>query len=375
MTSDSNHRPACFSRSLGSLCAAALLSCIVSSPAWACSPVPLSPGAQGQDLCYGPASWKEPTLGDRRLQQDFDFYRAPAAALPAPLVIWAHPNGMSKRLLPGGESYQALVAPALAAGFSFASIEFRHPVTNEAEADSQTDAGVPHRDIARALQFIRANAAALGIDRRNIFFVGGSRGTLTLWTALQDDMAIPDSPDPVARQSTRVNAVFGVNAQTTYDGLEFADLFLVPQDRPLAKSAWRLEHPKHAQFGSALRSVSAVSPADPPVMLRYDQPFVQRLLTLEELAGMVEVHYPDFGLALCAAYLEAFGNPARCTAHADPRYAATGAAYAGYIDFFKQHLRGMSAPVLPALSVSMPAPAADGVRMRRPAVERSGVRR
>lgn len=349
MSSLSRFPPAFTVRNLSALCATALVACVASPQVWACTPVPLSSGAQGSDLCYGPATWNEPTLGGRGLEQNFDFYRAPTAALPAPLIIWAHPNGMSKSLTPGRDTYQALVVPALAAGFSFASIEFRHPVTNEVEADSPGNPGVPHRDIARALQFIRANAAALGIDKRNVFFVGGSRGTLTLWTALQDDMAIPDSPDPVARQSTRVNAVFGVNAQTTYDGLEFANLFLVPEDRSIAKAAWRLEHPKFAQFGSAIQSVAASSPADPPVMLRYDQPFVRRLITIEELESMVEVHYPDFGLALCAAYRQAYGSSSRCTAVADPGYATAGPAYAGYIDFFKLHLKGRPTPVLPAL--------------------------
>lgn len=322
--------------------------------AFACVPTPLPPGAQGADLCYGVAEWNEPTLNGRRLEQAFDFYRVPTSS-PAPLVIWAHPNGSSKRLSPDGEVYKALVLPALASGFSFASIEFRHPVTNEAEADSPTNPGVPHRDIARAIQFIRANASALGIDKRNVFLVGGSRGTLTLWTALQDDMAIPDSPDPVARQSKRVNAVFGVNAQTTYDGLEFADLFLVPEDRPVAKAAWRLEHPKYAQFGSAIRSVNAGPRPDPPVMLRYDQPFVRRLITLQELEGMVEVHYPDFGLALCAAYAEAFGSSTRCSADADPRYTHAAGAYAGYIAFFKAHLYRPQSSPLASQRVALPS--------------------
>lgn len=331
------------------LCAIALVAFATASQALACTPVPLPAGAQGSDLCWGAATWKEPTLGGRVLEQNFDFYRAPETPLPAPLIIWAHPNGMSKKLTPGAANYQALVAPALASGFSFASIEFRHPVTNEVEADSPSNPDVPHRDIARALQFIRANAAALGIDKRNVFFAGGSRGTLTLWTALQDDMAIPDSPDPVARQSTLVNAVFGVNPQTTYDGLEFADLFLVPEDHLVAKTAWRLEHPKYAQFGSALRTVTASPHANLPVMLRYDHPFVRRLITLNELEGMVEVHYPDFGLALCAAYQQAYGASSRCTAVADPIYATTANAYAGYVDFFKHYLKGPIAPVLRAL--------------------------
>ena len=222
----------------------------------ACKPVMLSPGAQGPDLCYGKETWQEPTLHNAWVKQNFDFYRAPSTS-PAPLIIWAHPNGMSKALTPGTHMYEALVVPALRAGYSFASIEFRHPVVNETLPNGPNDPGVPHYDVARALQFIRANADALGIDKRNVFFVGQSRGTLTIWTALQDDMAKPNSSDPVARESTRVNAVYGVKAQTTYDGTEFANLFIVKADRDAVIADFNAEHPHHAQFGSAIGSVTA----------------------------------------------------------------------------------------------------------------------
>ncbi len=330
-----------------------LCACATAHAQSGCTPVALTPETPGKDICYGTAAWREPTLGGIWLQQRFDFHRAPGASdtTPAPLIVWAHPNGASKSIAPGSGADNVLLKPALAAGFSFASVEFRHPVVNENEADSPTDPGVPHRDLARALQFIRANAAALGIDRRNVFVVGGSRGTLSLWTVLQDDMAIPTSPDPVARQSTRANAVFAYNAQTTYDGREFADLFLVEAERPSFKAAWQAQHPKYAQFGSSIQSASA---DDPPVMLRYDQAFVGRLVTLQELAAVDSLHYPDYGLAICAAYRIA-GIGMRCTVEADPRFDGA-AGYEGYVAFFLQHLRGRSKPVLPA-AVSAPSAA------------------
>ena len=317
-----------------------------------CTPVALTPGTSSKDICYGTATWREPTLGGVWLQQRFDFYRAPGASgtTLAPLIVWAHPNGSSKSIAPGSGADNLLLKPALAAGFSFASVEFRHPVVNENEADSPTNPGVPHYDLARALQFIRANASALGIDRRNVFVVGGSRGTLSLWTVLQNDMAIPTSPDPVARQSTRANAVFAYNAQTTYDGREFADLFLVEADRAAFKANWQSLHPKYAQFGSAIQSATA---DDPPVMLRYDQFFIRRLVTLQELATVDYVHYPNYGLAICAAYRTA-GIGGRCTVEADPRFAGM-AGYSGYVDFFLLHLRGRAHAVLP---VEPPVPAA-----------------
>jgi hypothetical protein len=312
-----------------------------------CIPKPLQRVGQAVvDLCYGPAAWREPSLGGRWLQQSFDFYPAPSGTtLPAPLIIWAHPNGSSKAIAPGSPTYLALVAPALEAGFSFASIEFRHPVVNDAEADSPANLGVPHYDIARALQFMRASAWALGIDRRNVFLLARSRGTLALWTATQNDMADPFSSDPVSRQSTRVNAVYAYNAQTTYDGLEFGELFIVPSDREIHNAAFRREYPTYAQFGSAVRSVSA---DDPPVKLFYDQTFIGRQVTLQELEGVDEVHYPGYGVALCDAYRQA-GIAEKCEVNHDPIYANTTLVFGrNYVDFFKKYLRPLSKPVLPA---------------------------
>lgn len=304
-----------------------------------CVPVDLVPPVDGHDICYGTASWSEPTLGGAQLVQTFDLIRpaASASSVPLPLVVWAHPNGMSKALPVSSAMYKALVPPALAAGFAFASIEFRHPVVNE---EPLTQDPVPHLDIARALQFIRANARALGVDPRNIFVVGQSRGTLALWTAVQDDMANPNSADRIEQQSTRVNAAWMANAQTTYDGHEFADLFVVPRDRPAFEAIFDREHPKHGQFGSAIKSVNAGAQADPPVVLRYDSAVVPRLLTLEELAGYDIVHYPNFGVALCSAYQVAFGSSSRCTYKADPVYKDNPqAAFQGYVSFFQRYLR------------------------------------
>jgi hypothetical protein len=314
-----------------------------------CTPKALPQGAAGTNLCYGPAAWPEPSILARPwLQQTFDFYRAPPGALPAPLIIYAHPNGSTKSIAPGSPTYMALVAPALNAGFSFASIEFRHPVVNDDQADSPLNSGVPHYDIARAVQFMRANAQALGIDRRNVFLLARSRGTLALWTATQNDMADLNASDPVLRQSTRVNAVYTYNAQTTYDGLEFGDLFIVPSDREIHKTAFRLEYPKHAQFGSAVRSVTA---DDPPVKLFYDRKFIGRQVTLQELETMDEVHYPGFGVELCAAYQRA-GVAGKCEVAHDEVYSDTSLVFGNnYVEFFKRHLRSLPRPVLPAKRV------------------------
>ncbi len=325
---------------LGTLAMVGLLSGVNPAQAGAtdgCTPVVLTRQTPNTNICYGTASWLEPTLHNTRLTQTFDLYRA-VSTKPTPLIIWAHQSGNSKALPKDSDPYNALVVPALAAGFSFASLEFRHPNTNQMEAATNNGV-VPSLDIAHALQYIRANAKALNIDPANVFFVGASRGTLTLWTALQNDMANPFSPDPVARQSTRVNAVFGYNAQTTYDGREFANLFLVPEDRQPYIDQFIADNPYYEQFGSSIQSVNAGRLPDPPVMLRYNTVAVPRLLTYEEMLQQNYVHYPNFGMVLCSTYFNKFGDNSHCSFEGDPKFNDMQVRFAGYVDFFKLHLK------------------------------------
>lgn len=307
-----------------------LATCLFCPVALACTPVPLEAPLDDvvqRNLCYGDATWNEPTLeGEPLLQQVFDYFPL-AGGSSAPLVIWAHPNGKTKWLKAGNENYQALVQQAHDQGFAFVSLEFRHPVSNENIVPA------PHHDIAQAIQFIRANAEALNIDPNNLFLLGQSRGSLGLWTALQNDMAAPNSTDAVLQQSTRVNAVFAYQGQTTYDGREFADLFLIEADRPAAKARWKAAHPQYALFGSAIKSVGD---DDPPVMLRYAKPFVNRLLTAQQMAASDPLHYPDMGPALCAAYAQAFGDDQHCSAEDN---VPLDQAFDGYAQFFRQYLR------------------------------------
>jgi BD-FAE protein len=73
-------------------------------------------------------------------------------------------------------------------------------------------------DAARAIQTIRSKAKEWNIDPKRIAATGGSAGACTsLWLAFHDDLAQPDSDDPVARESTRLTCAAVIGAQTSLD--------------------------------------------------------------------------------------------------------------------------------------------------------------
>src|SRR5690606_20884103 len=104
-----------------------------------------------------------------------------------------------------------LVRQCLDAGVSVAAINYRFlaPETPLQE--------ILH-DSARAVQFLRAHAAAFNLDKLRIAACGHSAGAGTsLWLAFHDDMADPQHHDPVLRESTRLSAAVSWDGQYSYD--------------------------------------------------------------------------------------------------------------------------------------------------------------
>jgi len=137
---------------------------------------------------------------------------------PVPLVIFIHGGGF--RIGDKSKIYKSEDMPKfLKAGVSFATINYRY-VTNE-------PLGVRAclNDSKRALQFIRSKAMEWNIDKKRIGAYGESAGSGTsTWLAFHDDMAEPDSPDPVLRESTRLAVAGALWTQATYDLLQWPDL-------------------------------------------------------------------------------------------------------------------------------------------------------
>ena len=164
----------------------------------------------------------KPTLAEVRYgpheRHVLDFWRA-ASATPTPLVFVIHGGGWQS-----GEKERVNkfvnVESLLAQGISVVAINYR--LIKHAEAEGVTPpVKAPLHDAARALQFVRSQAAAWNLDQTRIGATGGSAGACSsLWLAFHDDLADPQSADPVARESTRLFCAAVIGAQTTLDPVQ-----------------------------------------------------------------------------------------------------------------------------------------------------------
>ncbi|MDP6207919.1 MAG: alpha/beta hydrolase, partial [Roseibacillus sp.] len=199
-----------------------------------------------KDVSYGPHK-----------AQAVDVY-LPKSDKPTPVMIQIHGGGWragSKKHVP------SFLKRAVAEGWlAVVSVEYRF--TDVAVHPAQTN------DCLRAVQFVRSRAKEWNVDPARIGATGGSAGGhLSMFVATHPDLADPDSADPVARQSSRVQC---------------AVPFAGPSDWSLL-SAIKHDHPAYSQLigyepgtppdqmkdakKRAVSPVSYVSADDPPMMI------------------------------------------------------------------------------------------------------------
>ena len=162
----------------------------------------------GKEIKVTPKAF-EPTLRDVQYgpfeRNKLDFWKAESKT-PTPVVFYIHGGGW------GGGSKEANKGPhlnLLNQGVSYVSINYRL-------LGGKHKAPAPLLDAARALQFVRSKAKEWNIDKNKIIASGGSAGGCSsLWLACHDDLANPDSKDPIERESTRLLAAAVISAQTT----------------------------------------------------------------------------------------------------------------------------------------------------------------
>jgi acetyl esterase/lipase len=149
-------------------------------------------------------------------RQVLDFYQA-RSDKPTPVVFYIHGGGWQ-----GGDKK---INPQrfLDKGISVVAINYRY-VKQGVEEKIEPPVKAPLMDAARALQFVRSKAGEWNLDKKRIGATGGSAGGCSsLWLAFHDDLADPDSKDPIARESTRLYCAAVDGAQTSLDPKELRE--------------------------------------------------------------------------------------------------------------------------------------------------------
>jgi len=221
-----------------------------------------------------------------------DFWQAKSDK-PAPLLVYIHGGGW----MAGDKNTisPAMLAECLKSGIAVAAINYRFTTTAMLPA--------PHRDSARAIQFLRSKAGEWNFDPKRVATYGGSAGAgLTLWLAFHEDMADPKSDDPIARQSTRLCCGATIGGQSTYDPHVIAEwigesaarhtVFLPAYD---VKSYEELANPKLQRLYDEVSAIKHLTADDPPIFQIYSEPNVPLTPNCQIGQGM---HHPIFGLKL-----------------------------------------------------------------------------
>ncbi|HEX4149286.1 MAG TPA: alpha/beta hydrolase [Pirellulales bacterium] len=226
----------------------------------------------------------KPTLADVAYGDDpkqvLDFWKVESSQ-PTPLLFFIHGGGW----MAGSKSGVKDLTNYLDAGISVVSVEYRF-VSQAQEAGVKPPVKWPLHDAARALQFVRSKASEWNFDKRRVGASGGSAGACSsLWLAFHDDLADPNSSDPIARESTRLMCAGVVGAQTTLDPEQMKEW--TPNSRYGGHAFGIVAEPKKpsSQFERFLAArqeilpwiqeyspYALVSADDPPIYLIYSAP-------------------------------------------------------------------------------------------------------
>lgn len=252
---------------------------------------------------------------------------------PAPLLICIHGGGFK-----GGDKRKyhtsvRLITDMHRAGISVAAINYR-----------LTDGGknpypIPMLDGARAIQYLRHHAEQYRLDKTRFAATGGSAGgCMLLWLGLHDDLADPDSHDPVLRQSSRLQALAPNGGQSCLHLPTLLEWFQVESlvehggGRPLfglpaeGEMDWTPELDKKAREASP---ITHLTKDDPPCYMSYG---ANKPVTEKSPAGLW-VHHPIMGLKL----KEAMDNLG-LECHVQYQGGPPVEGYASQVDFIIQKL-------------------------------------
>ena len=277
-----------------------------------------SDGSEG-----APPSYADVRYG-RYERNVLDFWKAESST-QTPVLVYFHGGGFR-----GGDKKRYnpfFLQSCMASGISFAAANYR--LSAQAEYPAQM------HDSARAIQYLRSKAKQWNIDTNRIAAFGGSAGSgISLWLAFHDDLADPQSDDPMALQSSRLSCALAMQMQCTYDPREIKkiipgnaydvlplkQLFGLPDD-------WDWDKDEISETLSArLKDASPITHLtkdDPPAFLYHRK--------AQERPG--NIHHANFGRYLKRA-MDKLG--VECVHRMDSDYENTQAAFRDMMQFIKK---------------------------------------
>ena len=221
--------------------------------------------------------------------QKMDVY-LPTGMRPTGVLIELHGGGWRRGHKGHLELYSGLIEKVLESGIAVVSANYR--LTPRSIWPAQVE------DAARVIQFVRSKASEWNLDPERVALIGGSAGAhLSLWVGLHDDLADPQSDDPVQRQSTRVSGIVDCWAPTDLTRAELVGRAreAIPQLLGTTPEEWGT--PRFAALLREASPISFVSADDPPVLIVHTEP-------LKELPAEPDWKTPDVHSILYGQLLE-----------------------------------------------------------------------
>lgn len=326
---------------------AALLCVVWASPSWSQEAKPKA-RKKANAKKEQPARPKNPPPTDANVpygphpRNVIDFWK-PQSSTPTPLVLFIHGGGWTG----GDKASVSRVADYLKNGIAVAAINYRF-IQQAMEEKVEPPVHAPLHDAARALQFIRHRAEAWNLDKTKVGATGGSAGACTsLWLAMHNDLAKPDSDDPIARESTRLTCAAVGGAQVSLDPAQLREwmpnmaygghAFGFRTDGKSRKKEFDLCYENRAKVLPWIREYSPFEHAskdDPPIFLDYPSQDKPPVLGEEQKDP---THSAVMGVAL-KAKLDSLGVECHLSypGNLDPEYKSSA-------DFLIKKLKGNAA--------------------------------
>lgn len=216
------------------------------------------------------------------------------------LVIYAHSANHNKETMLGPK--KGTLAAYLGidgggpGGVTVAALDFRHP----AKDLDENGYPVSKDDMSHAIQFFRHYADVFKINPDDIFVTGSSLGAGAGIHAAVKELANPDDPSPVRRESSRIRGAFLATGQSSFSPQWFRRNFLEEEVWPYYQPDFHDDEDRSI-YGHAVANVDEDAPL---LELGYEHDFIDHKVTASEKTNkeVDTTHLPNFGLTIQNQY-------------------------------------------------------------------------